>query len=63
VAIEWAYYAFIVLSGLTIVVTLVGRKWTDERQLAKVRTLDRFMRIAYPVYVALVVLGYVVAFR
>ncbi len=62
VAIEWAYYAFILLAGICIVATLIGRHLTDSRQLSRVRTLDRIMRIGYPLYVLAVFLAYVVAF-
>lgn len=62
VAIEWAYYAFILLAGICIVATLIGRHLTDTRQLARVRTLDRVMRIGYPLYVVGVFLAYWVAF-
>jgi ABC-type branched-subunit amino acid transport system substrate-binding protein len=62
VAIEWAYYAFLLLAGLCILSTLVGRQLTEDRQLAKVRTLDRVMRIGYPLYVGAVVLAYAVLF-
>jgi ABC-type branched-subunit amino acid transport system substrate-binding protein len=62
VAIEWAYYAFLLLAGLCILSTLVGRQLTEDRQLAKVRALDRTMRIGYPVYVGAVVLAYLLLF-
>lgn len=62
VAIEWAYYAFILLAGICIVATLVGRHLTDNRQLSRVRTLDRIMRVGYPLYVLLVFGAYWLAF-
>jgi hypothetical protein len=62
VAIEWAYYAFILLAGLSILGTLIGRQLTEDRQLARVRTLDRVLRIGYPLYVLAVVVAYAVAF-
>jgi len=58
VAIEWAYYAFILLSGLCIFGALVGRRYTEDRQLAKARTLDRSLRIAYPAFVVGIALAY-----
>ena len=58
VAIEWAYYVFIALAASTVVVTLVGRHWQDERRLAAVRALNRFARVYYPVVVGLVGLVY-----
>ncbi len=62
VAIEWSYYAFILLAGICIVATLIGRHLSDNRQLSRVRTLDRVMRIGYPVYVFLVFVAYWLAF-
>ena len=41
----------------TVVVTLVGRHWQDERRLASVRALNRFARV-YPVVVGLVGVAY-----
>lgn len=58
VAIEWAYYVFIALAASTVVITLVGRTWTEDRRLASVRALNRFARIYYPVVVVLVGLAY-----
>ncbi len=58
VAIEWAYYVFITLATSTVVVTLVGRHWQDERRLASVRALNRFARVYYPVVVGLVGVAY-----
>ena len=62
VAIEWAYYAFILLSGLCILGTLIGRQFTEERKLANARVLDRVMRIGYPVYIAAVAGLYIALF-
>jgi hypothetical protein len=62
VAIQWAYYGFILLSGLCILGALIGRQLTESRELAKVRVLDRIMRIGYPAFIGAVVIGYVVAF-
>ena len=62
VAIEWAYYAFIALSGLCIIGTLVGRGLTEQRQLSRVRMLDRVMRIGYPLIVAAVAGAYIWAY-
>jgi len=62
VAIQWAYYAFILLSGLCILGALIGRQLTERRQLAKVRVLDIVMRVGYPAFILTVVIGYVIAF-
>jgi hypothetical protein len=58
VAIEWAYYVFIALAAGTAVITLIGRKWNDERRLASVRGLKRFARIAYPMVILSVAFVY-----
>jgi hypothetical protein len=57
-AIEWAYYVFISLAASTVVVTLLGRGWNEDRRLASVRALNIFARIYYPVVVGLVALPY-----
>lgn len=63
VAIEWAYYAFIFLSGCSVLVSLIGRQLVDRRQLAGARALERASRVAYPIAVAAVAVGYWVAFH
>ncbi|MFA7265958.1 MAG: ABC transporter substrate-binding protein, partial [Candidatus Nanopelagicales bacterium] len=63
VAIEWAYYAFIFLSGCSVLVSMVGRQLVDRRQLAGARALERSSRIAYPIAVAAVAFGYWLAFH
>ncbi len=62
VAIEWAYYAFILLSGLCIFGALLGRRYTEDRQLAKARTLDRVLRIGYPTFVVGIAIAYATVF-
>lgn len=63
VAIEWAYYFFIALSASTVLITLIGRRWNDDRRLASVRSLNLFARIYYPTVVVLVGLAYWWTFR
>lgn len=63
VAIEWAFYAFILLSALCILVALIGGKLNEAKQISEVRTLDLAARIGYPVLVGLVVLGYWYLYR
>jgi len=58
VAIEWAFYAFILLSALCILVALIGGKLNEAKQISEVRTLDLAARIGYPLLVGVVVLGY-----
>ncbi|MDI1290043.1 MAG: hypothetical protein PSX37_08880, partial [bacterium] len=62
VAIEWAYYAFILLSGLCIFGALLGRRYTEDRQLAKARNLDRVLRIGYPTFVLGIAIAYASVF-
>lgn len=62
VAIEWAYYAFIALSGIMLLLTLIGRNYSEQRRLASLRKVTSFARIFFPVYVFATVLAYVVAF-
>jgi len=58
VAIEWAFYAFIVLSGFLVLGSLFGQKLIERRQLSRARSLDRFLRIGYPVFVLGIAAGY-----
>lgn len=62
VAIEWAFYAFILLSALCILVALIGGRFNEAKQISEMRMLDWIARIGYPVLVALVVLGYWVVY-
>lgn len=62
VAIEWAFYAFILLSALCVMVALIGGRLNESKQISEMRILDTIARIGYPVLVALVVLGYWVAY-
>lgn len=62
VAIEWAYYAFILLSAIMLLLTLIGRYFDRERRLASLRKLTSFSRVFFLVYVGFVVFAYVVAF-
>lgn len=58
VAIEWAFYGFILLSALCILVALIGGRLNESKQLTEMRILDWVARIGYPLLVGLVVLGY-----
>ena len=48
VAIEWAYYVFIILSGLCILVALIGGRSNENRQFTEMRRLDRLRSSAIP---------------
>jgi branched-chain amino acid transport system substrate-binding protein len=58
VAIEWAFYGFILLSALCILVALIGGRLNEAKQISEMRTLDIGARIGYPILVGLGVLGY-----
>ncbi len=58
VAIEWAFYGFILLSALCILVALIGGKLNEAKQISEMRMLDMGARILYPILVGVVVLGY-----
>ncbi len=63
VAIEWAFYGFILLSALCILVALIGGRLNDAKQITEMRTLDWAARIGYPALVAAVVVGYWMIYR
>ncbi len=62
VAIEWGFYAFILLSAICIIIGLAGDWFYEERRYSELRKLDRFSHIFYPAFVAAIVLAYVVRF-
>ena len=62
VAIEWAYYVFIILSGLCILVALIGGRFNENRQFTEMRRLDRVAQFGYPLAMIATVLTYVVKF-
>jgi len=55
VAIEWAYYAFILLSAFCLVIGLLGDKLYEKRRFTTLHKMDIFSRIFYPAFIALVV--------
>lgn len=62
VAIEWAYYAFIGLSAIMLLLTLIGRYFNEERRLSSLRKLTSFTKIFFLVYVFFTVMAYVLAY-
>ena len=62
VAIEWGFYAFIVLSASCIIFGLMGHWLYEDRRLSDLRRLDLFSRIFYPLVALAVVLAYVARF-
>lgn len=63
VAIEWAFYAFILLSALCILVALIGGRFNEAKQISEMRTLDMVARVGYPILVGLVIVAYWVVYR
>lgn len=47
VAIAWAYYGFIALSGVMLLLTMIGRYLTTQRRLAAARKVDVFSKLFY----------------
>jgi ABC-type branched-subunit amino acid transport system substrate-binding protein len=62
VAIEWAYYAFITLSGIMLLFTMIGRHYQEKRRLASLRKVNSFTKIFYGVFVFCTIMAYVIAF-
>lgn len=62
VAIEWAYYAFILLSAIMLALTMYGRYLNEKRRLASLRKLNSFTKIFFGVFVFFTVMAYVVKF-
>ena len=58
VSIEWAFYGFILLSALCILVALIGGRLNNAKQVSEMRMLDMAARIGYPILVGGIVLAY-----
>ena len=63
VAIEWGYYAYLVLAACLVLANIVVDRWYKGRRYAAVTQLDRIIRVAYPTLILLAVLAYVLYFR
>ncbi|MFT4040431.1 MAG: ABC transporter substrate-binding protein [Thermomicrobiales bacterium] len=63
VAIEWGFYAFILLSAICIIFGLVGDWMYEQGRYQELRRLDRFSHIFYPAYIAVIVAVYVIRFN
>ncbi|MFF8659698.1 ABC transporter substrate-binding protein [Streptomyces huasconensis] len=59
VAIEWGYYAFILLSTLCVLLALVSGRLAEGNNVVGWRNLTLAAKIAYPLYCLLVILIYV----
>jgi ABC-type branched-subunit amino acid transport system substrate-binding protein len=62
VAIEWGFYAFILLSASCILFGLAGDWLYEQRRLSDLRRLDLASQVFYPAFVLVVVLAYVVRY-
>jgi hypothetical protein len=62
VAIEWGFYAFILLSATCILIALAGDWLYDQRRLTELRRLNLISRLYYPAFALVVVLAYVTRF-
>lgn len=59
VAIEWGFYAFILLSAICIIIGLAGDWLYEQGRYQELRRLDLFSHLFYPAFIAVVVLAYV----
>ncbi len=59
VAIEWGFYAFILLSAICIIIGLAGDWLYEQGRYQELRRLDIFSHVFYPAFIIVVVLAYV----
>ncbi|MEU4807377.1 ABC transporter substrate-binding protein [Actinosynnema sp. NPDC023587] len=62
VALEWGYYAFILLAAMCVLVAMLRKRFATRGRDRAEERLASFARISYPAYLLVVVLGYLVAF-
>ncbi|HEX6341044.1 ABC transporter substrate-binding protein [Umezawaea sp.] len=62
VALEWGYYAFILLAATCVLIAMLRKRLASTRRAVAERRLTRAARVGYPLYLLGVVLTYVVAF-
>ena len=62
VAIEWGFYAFILLSAICIIIGLAGDWLYEQGRYQELRRLDIFSRLFYPAFIAVIVAAYVYRF-
>ncbi|MEU6151356.1 ABC transporter substrate-binding protein [Actinosynnema sp. NPDC047251] len=62
VALEWGYYAFILLAAMCVLVAMLRKRFVNRGRGRTEAKLSSFARVAYPVFILTVVLGYVVAY-
>lgn len=63
VAIEWGYYAYIGLSAILVLLTIAVDRSYKAKRYARVRRLDTFLRIVYPLAIAAVIALYWLVFH
>ncbi|HWO63149.1 MAG TPA: ABC transporter substrate-binding protein, partial [Umezawaea sp.] len=62
VALEWGYYAFILLAATCVLIAMLRKRLASTRRAGAERKLTRAARIGYPLYLLGVVATYVVLF-
>ncbi len=62
VALEWGYYAFIMLAGICVLITMLRKRLATTKRDNAEQALSRAARIGYPVYLLAVVLCFAVAY-
>ncbi|QFZ20808.1 ABC transporter substrate-binding protein [Saccharothrix syringae] len=62
VALEWGYYAFILLAAGCVLVAMLRKRLAGLRRDAQERRLSRAARIGYPAYLVAVLATYLVVF-
>ncbi|KAA2257556.1 ABC transporter substrate-binding protein [Solihabitans fulvus] len=62
VALEWGYYAFILLAAMCVLVAMLRKRFASTKRDAAERALSRAARIGYPAFLLAVVAVFVVAY-
>ncbi|MFE0019756.1 ABC transporter substrate-binding protein [Amycolatopsis sp. NPDC059021] len=62
VALEWGYYAFILLAAICVLVAMLRKRFAATKRDDMEQTLSKAARIGYPLYILGVVTAFVVAF-
>ncbi|NUT91614.1 MAG: ABC transporter substrate-binding protein [Saccharothrix sp.] len=62
VALEWGYYAFILLAATCVLIAMLRKRLVNRGRLRTEQRLATAARIAYPTFILAIVLAYVTAF-
>ncbi|MEJ2855090.1 MULTISPECIES: ABC transporter substrate-binding protein [unclassified Saccharothrix] len=62
VALEWGYYAFILLAANCVLIAMLRKRLVNRGRVESERRLAVAARVAYPTYILAIVLTYVTAF-